>query len=49
MEDSFQNSGTATIKRTANGTTISMKAMRVIDSRCLVFYGENMRLKRVKK
>ena len=48
-EDSFQNSGTGTIKRTGDGITASMKTMRVVDSRCLVFYGDKMRLKRVKK
>ena len=47
-EDSFKNSGTGTIKRTADGVIVSMKATRVVDSRCLVFYGQNMRLKRVK-
>ncbi len=47
-EDSFQNSGTGTIKRTGDGITVSMKPTRVVDSRCLPFYGENMRLKRVK-
>jgi hypothetical protein len=48
-EDSFNNSGTGTIKRTANGVIVSMKTTRVVDERCLAFYGENMRLKRVKK
>jgi hypothetical protein len=48
-EDSFQNSGTGTIKRTGDGITVSMKTMQVVDSRCLVFYGDKMRLKRVKK
>jgi hypothetical protein len=48
-EDSFQNSGTGTIKQTGDGITVSMKPTRVVDSRCLVFYRENMRLKRVKK
>jgi hypothetical protein len=48
-EDSFENSGTGTIKRTGDKITVSMNAMRVADSRCLVFYGDNMRLKRVKK
>jgi hypothetical protein len=47
-EDSFNNSGTGTIKRTADGIVVSMKTTRVMDSRCLVFYGENMRLNRVK-
>jgi hypothetical protein len=48
-EDSFENSGTGTIKRTGDSITVSMNTMRVADSRCLVFYGENMRLKQVKK
>lgn len=47
-EDSFNNSGTGTIRQTGDGIIVSMKATRVVDSRCLVFYGENMRLKRVK-
>ena len=47
-EDSFKNSGTGTITRTSDGITASMKTTRVVDSRCLVFYGQNMRLKRVK-
>jgi len=48
-EDSFNNSGTGTIRQTGDGIIVSMKTTRVVDSRCLVFYGENMRLKRVKK
>jgi len=47
-EDSFKNSGTGTIKRTADGLTVSMNPTRVVDSRCLVFYGQNIRLKRMK-
>jgi hypothetical protein len=47
-EDSFKNSGTATIKRTADGVIVSMKPTRVVDPRCLAFYGQNMHLKRVK-
>ena len=47
-EDSFKNSGTATIKRTADGVIVSMNPTRVVDSRCLVFYGQNIRLKRMK-
>ena len=47
-EDSFKNSGTATIKRTADGVIVSMNPTRVVDSRCLVFYGQNIRLERVK-
>jgi hypothetical protein len=48
-EDSFNNSGTGTINRAGDGINVSMKTTRVVDSRCLVFYGQNMRLKRVKK
>ena len=48
-EDSFNNSGTGTITRAREGVKVSMKTTRVVDSRCLVFYGQNMRLKRVKK
>jgi len=47
-EDSFKNSGTGTITRANEGITVSMKTARVVDSRCLTFYGQNMRLKRVK-
>jgi len=47
-EDSFNNAGTGTIKQTGDGIIVSMKTTRVADSRCLVFYGENLRLKRVK-
>ena len=48
-EDSFNNSGTGTIRQTGDGIVVSMKTTRVVDSRCLVFYGETMRLKRAKK
>ena len=47
-EDSFKNSGTGTIKRTADGVIVTMKTKRVADPRCLVFYEQNMRLKRMK-
>ena len=47
-EDSFKNSGTGTITGAGRDIVVSMKTTRVVDSRCLVFYGENMRLKRVK-
>jgi len=48
-EDSFENSGTGTITRVGDGIYVSMKTTRVVDSRCLPFYGQNMRLKRVGK
>jgi hypothetical protein len=47
-EDSFKNSGTGTIARAGNDIVVSMKTTRVVDSRCLAFYGNNMRLKRVR-
>jgi hypothetical protein len=47
--DSFKNSGTGTIARAGDDVIVSMKATRVADSRCSPFYGQNMRLKRVKK
>jgi hypothetical protein len=47
--DSFKNSGTGTIVRAGDDIVVSMKATRVADSRCVPFYGQNMRLKRVKK
>jgi hypothetical protein len=47
-EDSFNNSGTGAITRVGGGIKVSMKTTRVADSRCLVFYGQKMRLKRVK-
>jgi hypothetical protein len=47
-EDSFKNSGTGMIKRTADSIIVSMKPTRVVDPRSLAFYGQNTRLKRVK-
>jgi hypothetical protein len=47
-EDSFKNSGTGRIVRAGQDIVVSMKTTRVVDSRCLVFYGDSMRLKRVK-
>lgn len=48
-EDSFGNSGIGTIKRAGKDVIVSMKTTHVVDSRSLMFYGENMRLKRVNK
>jgi hypothetical protein len=47
-EDSFFNSGTGTITRAGDAMVVSMKTTHVEESRCLAFYGQNMRLKRVK-
>ena len=48
-EDSFNNSGTGTIAPSGDGVVVSIKANRVADSRCLVFYQQHIRLSRVKK
>ena len=48
FEDSFANAGTGTITRSGNDIIVSIKPIRVTDSRCLAFYGQNMRLKHVK-
>ena len=44
-EDSFKNSGTGTIKRAGNDVVVSLKPTHVTESRCLEFYGDNIRLK----
>jgi len=49
FEDSLGNTGTGTITRAADGIVVSMKTSKVAEARCLAFYGQNMRLKRVKK
>ena len=43
--DTAGNAGSGTIKRAGNDVIISVKATKVADSRCLVFYGDNIRLK----
>lgn len=48
-EDSFQNSGSGTITRAGENVVVSMKTTRVVESRCLAFYGQNLCLKRVKR
>jgi hypothetical protein len=48
FQDSASNSGTGTIMRASDGITVSMKTTRVVDSRCVVFYRQNIRLKRVR-
>jgi hypothetical protein len=44
-EDSLKNAGTGTITRSGDDVIVSIKTMRVADSRCLEFYRQNMRLK----
>ena len=43
--DSFNNSGTGTIRKAGADMIISIKPVNVVDSRCLMFYGDNIRLK----
>jgi hypothetical protein len=44
-KDSFQNSGSGTITRAGDDIIVSIKPTKVADSRCMEFYGDNMRLK----
>lgn len=48
-EDGFQNAGTGTIAHSADGVTLSLKPTRVADPRCLAFYKQNIRLRRLTK
>jgi hypothetical protein len=48
FEDSFGNSGAGTITRSGNDILVTINPTHVAESRCLAFYGKNMRLKRVK-
>ena len=43
--DSFNNSGTGTIRKSGADVIVSIKPIQVVDSRCLMFYGDNIRLK----
>ncbi|HEX4639785.1 MAG TPA: hypothetical protein VH252_00265 [Chthoniobacterales bacterium] len=49
FEDSFGNTGTGTIRRVSNDILVSITPTHVAEPRCLAFYGNNMRLKRVAK
>ena len=49
FEDTFKNSGTGTITRAGEDIIVSIKPTHVADPRCLAFYGQNMRLKRIGK
>jgi hypothetical protein len=46
--DSFGNAGTGRIKKSGADAIVSIKATRVADSRCLMYYGDNIRLKATK-
>jgi hypothetical protein len=49
FEDRFKNLGTGTITRSGEDIIVSIKTTRVADTRCLQFYGQNIRLKRIGK
>jgi len=48
-KDSFGNTGTGTINLAGDDIVVSMKTVHVADPRCLAFYRDNMKLKRVGK
>lgn len=48
-KDSQGNSGTGTITLAGDDIMVSLKPVHVADSRCLVFYRQNMKLKRIGK
>jgi len=49
FKDTFSNSGTGTITAAGDDIIVSLKPAHVAEARCLVFYKQNMRLKRVSK
>jgi hypothetical protein len=49
FQDEMNNAGTGTITKAGDDVLVSIKPTKVVDSRCTPFYGQNMRLKRVKK
>src|SRR5262249_15825559 len=48
-KDSQGNTGTGTISLSGDDIIVSMTPVHVADSRCLVFYRQKMKLKRVRK
>lgn len=48
FSDSSNNSGTGTIRRVSDGVIVTLKSTRIADPKCVVFYGENIRLKPTK-
>ena len=48
-KDSFGNTGTGTINLAGDDIVVSMKTVHVANSSCLVFYRQNMKLKRIGK
>jgi hypothetical protein len=49
FQDDLKNSGTGTITKAGEDVLVSIKPTKVADARCMQFYGQNMRLKRVRK
>jgi hypothetical protein len=49
FQDEMNNAGTGTITKSGEDVFVSIKPTKVVDSRCMPFYGQNMRLKRVRK
>src|SRR6185295_13016067 len=49
FQDDLKNSGNGSITKAGEDVVLSIKPTRVADSRAMPFYGQNMRLKRVKK
>jgi hypothetical protein len=49
FKDTFGNSGTGAITLAGDDIIVSLKPTHVAEARCLVFYKQNMRLKRVSK
>jgi hypothetical protein len=49
FEDTFKNSGTGTITRAGDEIVVSINPIHVVEQRCLAFYGQNIRLKRIGK
>jgi hypothetical protein len=49
FEDSCHNAGTGIITRSGADIIVSMTTIRKTDAGCAAFYGQNFKLKRVKK
>lgn len=49
FKDTFGNSGTGTITPAGDDIIVALKPAHVAEARCLVFYKQNIRLKRVSK
>jgi hypothetical protein len=49
FKDTFENSGTGTIRHAGKDILVSLNPTHVVEPRCLALYGKNIRLKRVAK